>query len=291
MIKVSAADALVPASRIDASVEMATAPPPSEISLLARLCIEGDVDNDDISSAFHSDLNAYLAPCNPPSDLWPVLLAAIDHCRPGIITLLFCQGLSILPLFLERAVEVGSKAVFKAFLDNGCDLNKPLRQFCPPVLGLFVHDHDMTMWFLDQEADPDARCYLDLTPLSFADRNASISTFRVLLDRGSVNKGQLVHHAVERRTDTVAVLDMLVAKGARLDELQYAKDSQSWDHESFKGLGTPLHVATQLGKIEVVSYLLNKQVNRDIRDSRNHTASDIAISMGYQDIANILAAN
>ena len=87
------------------------------------------------------------------------------------------------------------------------------------------------MCFLDHGADPDGRCYVDLTPLSFAARNASISTFQVLFDRGSVYKSQLIHHTVERSTDTVAVLDMLVAKGACLDELQYAGDIPSWNHE------------------------------------------------------------
>jgi ankyrin repeat protein len=152
----------------------------------------------------------------------------------------------------------------------------------------FVHDDDMAMWFLGHGAEPDARCYLDLTPLSLAVRYASVSTFQVLLNRGSADKGQLVHHAVEREVDTIEVLDILVDKGAPLDELQYERDLPSWNHEFFKGLGTPLHRATELGKIDVARYLLQNHANRNARDSNGCTPLDIAYRKGFQDLIQLL---
>jgi ankyrin repeat protein len=118
------------------------------------------------------------------------------------------------------------------------------------VLSCFVQ------WFLDQGADPDARCYLDLTALSFAVRRADRSAITLLFDRGSVEKGQLVHHAVKRDQDPISNLQLLVSRGASLDKIQYSGHFDSWNHEHFKGLDTPLHRAVELRKVDVVQYLL-----------------------------------
>jgi ankyrin repeat protein len=110
--------------------------------------------------------------------------------------------------------------------------------------------------FLDQGADPDARCYLDLTTLSFAVRRAERSAITLLLDRGNVEKGQLVYHAVERDQDSISILQLLVSRGASLDKIQYSEHFDSSNHEHFEGLGTPLHRAVELQKVDVVQYLL-----------------------------------
>jgi len=86
----------------------------------------------------------------------------------------------------------------------------------------FVHDINSTHWFLSQEADPDAGCYLDLTPLSVAVRSADVSVISLLLGHGSIDKGQLVHHAVERSENAVEILQMLISKGASINEFQYS---------------------------------------------------------------------
>lgn len=109
-----------------------------------------------------------------------------------------------------------------------------------------------------------------------------------MLDLGSADRGQLAHHAVEREQDVVLVLDMLVARGAPLDEPQYARHSRSWNHEFFKDLGTPLHRATELGKFDVIQYLLKNNVNRDIRDSKNRTPLDIAKGIGHECLVSLL---
>jgi ankyrin repeat protein len=42
------------------------------------------------------------------------------------------------------------------------------------------------MWLLDRGADLNTRCYLDLTPLSFAVRYAHPSTINTLLNMGDI---------------------------------------------------------------------------------------------------------
>jgi ankyrin repeat protein len=55
----------------------------------------------------------------------------------------------------------------------------------------------MTIWLLDRGADPNARCDIDYTPLSYAVKYADLPTINFLLRHGGdVRKGQLVHNAI-----------------------------------------------------------------------------------------------
>lgn len=101
----------------------------------------------------------------------------------------------------------------------------------------------------------------------------------------------MVHHTVERDQDVIEVLDMLLSIGASLNETQYSKHSRSWNHEFFKGLGAPLHRATELGKLDVVQHLLEKQADRDIKDSKGRTPLDIARNMGHKDLIRLLESH
>lgn len=109
-------------------------PPPREITDLARLCLQGDLEHDDINLAFQTNLQAYSRQGHQMSLLWTVLFAAVQYARPRIFTLLLSQGLQLHPMYVEQAVSTGSKEVFQAFLDNGWNVNEPLYSFRPPVL-------------------------------------------------------------------------------------------------------------------------------------------------------------
>jgi ankyrin repeat protein len=152
----------------------------------------------------------------------------------------------------------------------------------------FVDDPELTQWFLDRGADLNARCYLDITPLSLAVRDAEPSFVHTLLNRGDIRRGQLVHYAVERSQNTVEVLDMLISKGASFDEVQYHNDQESWDHEHFKGLGTPLFRAAELGKLHVVEYLLGKGSDKAKRNTKDQTPLDIAMKLEHTDVVTLL---
>ncbi|KAL5344119.1 hypothetical protein BJX70DRAFT_393535 [Aspergillus crustosus] len=62
-----------------------------------------------------------------------------------------------------------------------------------------VKDEEMTRWLLDCGAEPNRQCKIDLTPLSWAVEDASLSTIQLLFGRGAdVHKGEPLHHAINR---------------------------------------------------------------------------------------------
>lgn len=134
----------------------------------------------------------------------------------------------------------------------------------------------MTTWLLDHEADPNRQCVIDLTPLSLAVESAPISVIHLILSRGgNVQKGQLLHHAIERQSDTIEVLKLLIEKGAPINATVH-EDYPSWALFQFMGLGTPLHRASELGKVDVVRYLLSKGANQDIKDTKGRIPLECA---------------
>ncbi len=159
------------------------------------------------------------------------------------------------------------------------------------MVGRFIiDDWELTNWFLDRGADPNADCYFDYTPMSCAVKNAPMRTVKLLFDRGGdIKRGQLIHHAVERGSqDVVEMLDLLLQKGTQLNERKYENHLPSWNMRFFTGLGTPLHGATRAGKLQVVYYLLQKGSNPKVKDSMDRTALYYARKGGYSEIASIL---
>ncbi|KAF2793655.1 ankyrin [Melanomma pulvis-pyrius CBS 109.77] len=266
-------------------------PPPGEISDLSRICYIGDLDVNDVNVNFRNGLESFEQTGHSLRELWPVFLSAVQSARPEIIKLLLSRGLAVNEMYIRQAIETRSKEVFQAFFDSGWDVNTVWDNFHPPILACFVDDLDFTQWLLDRGANPDARCYLDLTPLSFAVRRAQPSLIIILLDRGSVEKGQLVHHAVERTEDAIEVLQILVSRGASINKIQYSEHLDSWNHEHFKGLGTPLHRAVELRKVDVTQYLLQIGADRNIQDTKGRTPLDIAMHMRDADLIRLFESS
>ncbi|KNG89120.1 Ankyrin repeat protein [Aspergillus nomiae NRRL 13137] len=144
------------------------------------------------------------------------------------------------------------------------------------MLSYAISDEEMTAWLLDHGADPNRRCFIDLTPLSLAVESAPISVIHFMLSRGgNVQQGQLLHHAVERPTDTIEVLGLLIEKGAPINSAMY-DDYPSWALLFFTGVGTPLHKAAELGKVDVVRYLISQGADQSINDANGRTAIECA---------------
>ena len=100
----------------------------------------------------------------------------------------------------------------------------------------------MTLWLLDHGADPNKQCSIDLTPLSYAVEQASPPTVKLLLDRGGdVHKGQLLHHAVDRQTDTIEILGMLLERGAPLNSKMYENHYPSFGDYTISWDWKPLY--------------------------------------------------
>jgi ankyrin repeat protein len=146
----------------------------------------------------------------------------------------------------------------------------------------------MTTWLLDHEADPNRQCLLDLTPLSLAVESAPISIINLMLSRGGdVRRGQLLHHAVERRSEAIEVLKLLIEKGAPINTTIY-EDHPSWALFHFMDLGTPLHRAVELGKADVVSYLVRNGAKLSIKDGKGRTPLECAQRLNQREVIEAL---
>jgi ankyrin repeat protein len=109
---------------------------------------------------------------------------------------------------------------------------------------------------------------------------ASLDTIRMLFDHynGDVHRGQLLHHAVFRdgpESEVVELLQLLLDKGASINQIQYKNHPRSWAQKEPFGMGTPLHYAVDLNRLHVVSFLLENGADPTIADSKGKTASDI----------------
>lgn len=82
-----------------------------------------------------------------------------------------------------------------------------------------------------------------------------------------------LHSALAKNHSEIS--KMLIEAGAEVNVLQH-------------GRITPLHLAAQYGNIELIVHLLEQGADISIRTENRETASDIAFSKGFREIAEIL---
>jgi ankyrin repeat protein len=145
-----------------------------------------------------------------------------------------------------------------------------------------IHDdRELTEWLLSKGADVNAGCYYDYTCLSAAMIFAPLDTITILLEKGhgDVHRGQLLHNVISRlgpESEVIQLVKLLLQKGASINDIQYKNHGPSWAVKSPFGMGTPLHYATALNKLDVVSCLLENGADPMITNSRGKTVLDIA---------------
>lgn len=148
-----------------------------------------------------------------------------------------------------------------------------------------IEDEDMVTWLLDHGADPNRQCAIDLTPLSYAVERAPISIIELMLARGGdVRKGQLLHHAIDRQSENIEVLKLLIGKGAAIDATMYQDHYPSWRLYYFMGLGTVLHRASELGRVDLVRYLVDEGADPSITDANGRTAIECAAMLNQREV-------
>ncbi|KAF9891934.1 hypothetical protein FE257_002897 [Aspergillus nanangensis] len=87
-----------------------------------------------------------------------------------------------------------------------------------------------------------------------------------------VPKGQ----KVERHSDSIPVLRLLIANGATINSTMYEDHYPSRALSHFMPRGTALHKAAELGKVDVLHYLVDEGANLDIKDANGRTALEYA---------------
>ena len=149
----------------------------------------------------------------------------------------------------------------------------------------------MTIWLLDHGADPNKRCAIDCTPLSYAVQLAPISIIELMLSRGGdVQKGQLLQYAIFRTTDLNDVISLLVSKGAPLNATMY-QDGPTLMRFWPMSLGTPLHIAAELGKTDAIRHLVNLGADTSVKDAHGRSVVERAQELNQMEVVKLLESN
>ncbi|KAM3423039.1 hypothetical protein BST61_g508 [Cercospora zeina] len=204
------------------------------------------------------------------------LLSAVENARSDIVSLLLAVSCdSTLPVL--QALQVGSIKNFEAFLWNGWDINEPVERDEPSALGYAIQNSELVAWFLAQGADPNAGHQHD-TALSRAVLAGTFDVIEMLLAHGAdVQRGDVLHWAIEREDQACEVVEMLLERGADPNHIRFNGFEPQWSVFGAKdALGTPLHRAVTLGRLDVVSKLLQHGADRNKRDTLGRTAMEIA---------------
>lgn len=90
-------------------------------------------------------------------------------------------------------------------------------------------DIRLTRFFLENGADPNARCYFDTTPFAWAVNSAPLEVIELLVEYGaSMTRGYPMNSAVRRmKDDRSEVVRFLLEKGAPVNDILFARDRRS----------------------------------------------------------------
>lgn len=99
-----------------------------------------------------------------------------------------------------------------------------------------------------------------------------------------VRKGQLLHHAIDRQSENIEVLKLLIGKGAAINATMYQDHYASWRLYYFMGIGTVLHRASEPGKVHLVRYLVGEGTYPSITDTNGRTAIEFAAMLSQREV-------
>lgn len=105
---------------------------------------------------------------------------------------------------------------------------------------------------------------------------------------GDTQQGQLLFHALDRESEVLEVLTLLLKEGAPWNATMYQYHPFSWSLYAFMGLGTILHKATELGKVDVVRFLVHEGVDLSTKDANDDTALDCARRLSKAEVIQLL---
>ncbi|KAH9817778.1 Ankyrin repeat protein [Teratosphaeria destructans] len=212
------------------------------------------------------------------------LLLALHNQRPDVVSLLLAASF-IGNLPIKEAIKIGSITNFEAFLWHGWDIDEPVELDGPSALGYAVQDRELVKGLLRLGADPNGGSQYD-TALSRAVLVGSMDVIKMLLLKGGdVKRGQLLHWALEREHDAYEVVTLLLERGAMPNSLEFDGILPIWSVQ--QKLGTPLHKAVTLNKLDIASQLLRYGADPGKEDTSGKTAMQLADDLGNREAASL----
>ncbi|WPH01299.1 Hypothetical protein R9X50_00413800 [Acrodontium crateriforme] len=218
------------------------------------------------------------------------LYLAIESRHTDLVDFLLSRGAPLGPSHMKAATLKKDIGTLTILMKHGWDLNTPLGWATPPSLSFAIDDPNLIDWFFAHGANPNATCTLDLTPLSVAVQFADTSVIRRFFRHGgSIAHGQLLHYAVRRAFDDyIEVMHFILSQGAPVNNIMYQDRLDSYNLQQAFGLGTPLHDAARLGKLEAARVLLDHGADATIKDSLGFTPLQTAEENQHEVFADFL---
>ncbi|KAK3616232.1 hypothetical protein LTR56_026093 [Elasticomyces elasticus] len=250
----------------------------TKIANAEALCYAGDV------SAATANITQLLQSGTHVQNLQFCLLGTVLCESQDLVRMLLDAGVPLNLVNVKSAIKQRSLPTLSLFLEHGWDINEREDWCLPPLLSYAVAtapDESLVSWFLSNGADPNARCEMDVTPLSTAVGCAPLPIIKQLFAHCPLStplRGQLLHWAARRTSDDADDVAQFVLERCRpnLNKILYGDDAFSYEVRKVVGLGTALHEAARMGRPSVVQMLLRKGTDISIRDSRGNTALEVA---------------
>ena len=205
------------------------------------------------------------------------------------------HGVEFNEAHFQHAIDKNAYAFLELFLEHGYDINMTWTDWAPGPLAYKFDNDQMTRWLLNHGASPNTETRIGITPISIAVAKASLTTIKLLLERGgptSLKHGRLVDNAVYRSCpDYLEVLDYLLSIKCQSDinELEYEdrpdlQTQQNW----VIGCSDPLHHAVMEGRLDVVKLLVGWGANPETRDGKGRHTIALARLSHHDDVEEYL---
>ena len=173
------------------------------------------------------------------------------------------------------AAERDNQLVVQSLVAHGADVNFPGRSGLTPIeAAAYMGNEAIVRLLLDKGADPKQTDATGKAPICYAVARGYANVARVLLDhaidvnaRYGNNLTALMwaagHEDAAGSSDMAQVLELLINRGARLDD----QDNRG---------RTALMIAASIGHEKVVGALVAGGANKGLRDKSGNTAADLA---------------
>ncbi|KAI9884118.1 MAG: hypothetical protein M1823_004089 [Watsoniomyces obsoletus] len=224
-----------------------------------------------------------------------MLVHAADNSHPSIVRYLLDQKARIDSEAVRSAAShAASPEVWKAFLDNGWEINS-LTEEGVPILCYIVDHEELLRWFLENGADPNLHGTKNQCALDQAALHLKQTSVEMLLNHGAdLDRSSGLHIVAGARyigTEYVSMLGFLLDRGAKINQLEHQASPEYFEKvKDQQPLGTPLHYAARRGRKDRVEFLLDRGADPNIRDTAGRLPVDSVRVSDQTGIQELLAS-